>query len=98
LLLIITSWKSKKYVTVIASKPSDRIGSGMLVLGLGLEWPLIPWLDAVTHAVVQQLALTREACYLSPTQFSAKFMKTLHDVGPPGYSTVAAYANVSPIT
>ncbi|KAF8312836.1 hypothetical protein DL93DRAFT_2098082 [Clavulina sp. PMI_390] len=54
--------------------------------------------NAATHPVVQQLALT---CFyprslLSPTdaEFSARFMKVLHNIGTPGYSTLAAYSNL----
>lgn len=54
---------------------------------------------AATHALAQQLALT---CFfprslLSPTdaEFVARFMKTLHEIGTPGYSSIASYANVS---
>lgn len=54
--------------------------------------------DAATHPLVQQLALTclYPRSLLSPTdaEFSARFMKVLHDIGTPGYSTVASYANV----
>jgi len=64
-----------------------------------VEYLLILQADAATHAVVQQLALTcmYPRSLLSPAdaEFSAKFMKTLHDVGTPGYSTIAAYATVS---
>jgi hypothetical protein len=90
---------------LIASKLNDHIGSEKVsFFFLVRAWECSPTscIDAATHAVVQQLALTcmYPRSLLSPTdaEFSAKFMKTLHDVGTPGYSTIAAYANVSPHT
>lgn len=58
-----------------------------------------PIQDAATHPLVQTIAQTCifPRSTLSPTdaEFCARFMKMLHDIGTPGYSTIAAYATVS---